>query len=181
GVARALAYAAVLGTPNLHAMAGILPTGADDRQRAACRAVYVDNLRFAAAECARHGVTLLIEPINQRDMPGYFLSWQHDAHAIRAEVGAPNLKVQMDLYHAQIMEGDLAVKLRRYLPQIGHLQIAGVPERHEPDRGEVHYPYLFRLLDELGYDGWIGCEYRPARGTVEGLGWLPRPDADGTR
>ncbi len=118
------------------------------------------------------GKTLLIEPINQRDMPGYFLSYQDEAHAIRAEVGAPNLKVQMDLYHAQIMEGDLAVKLKQYLPHIGHIQIAGVPERHEPDTGEVNYPYLFRLLDELGYDGWLGCEYRPAQGTVEGLGWM---------
>jgi len=181
GVARALDYAAVLGTTRLHAMAGILPTGASAEQRAACRATYIDNLRDAAAACEKQGVTLLIEPINQRDMPGYFLSLQHEAHAICAEVGAPNLKVQMDLYHAQIMEGDLATKLRQYLPRIGHLQIAGVPERHEPDRGEVHYPYLFRLLDELGYDGWIGCEYRPARGTVEGLGWLPRTDGDGAR
>ncbi len=169
GVADALRYAAALGTPNLHAMAGLVPAGAD---RAACRAAYVENLRYAAAECARHGITLLIEPINQRDMPGYFLSYQDEAHAIRAEVGAPNLKVQMDLYHAQIMEGDLAVKLKKYLPHIGHIQIAGVPERHEPDTGEVNYPYLFRLLDELGYDGWLGCEYRPAQGTVEGLGWM---------
>jgi hydroxypyruvate isomerase len=169
GVADALRYAAALGTPNLHAMAGLVPAGAE---RAACRAVYVENLRHAAAECARHGITLLIEPINQRDMPGYFLSYQGEAHATREEVGAPNLKVQMDLYHAQIMEGDLAVKLKQYLPHIGHIQIAGVPERHEPDTGEVNYPYLFRLLDELGYDGWLGCEYWPAKGTVEGLGWM---------
>lgn len=169
GVATALRYAAALGTPNLHAMAGLLPAGAE---RAACRAAYIDNLRHAAAECARHGITLLIEPINGRDMPGYFLQWQDQAHAICAEVGAPNLKVQMDLYHAQIMEGDLATKLKKYLVQIGHIQIAGVPERHEPDSGEVNYPYLFRLLDQLGYDGWLGCEYRPAQGTIEGLDWL---------
>lgn len=168
-VATALDYAAALGTPNLHAMAGLIPP---DTDRAACRAVYIENLRYAAAECARHGKTLLIEPINQRDMPGYFLALQGDAHAIREEVGAPNLKVQMDLYHAQIMEGDLATKLKKYLAHIGHIQIAGVPERHEPDSGEINYPYLFRLLDQLGYDGWLGCEYRPANGTLAGLGWM---------
>jgi 2-dehydrotetronate isomerase len=168
-VATALHYAAALGTPNLHAMAGLIPAGTE---RAACRAVYIDNLRYAAAECARHGKTLLIEPINQRDMPGYFLSLQDDGHAIREEVGALNLKVQLDLYHAQITEGDLATKLKKYLAHIGHIQIAGVPERHEPDSGEINYPYLFGLLDQLGYDGWLGCEYRPANGTVEGLGWM---------
>ncbi len=129
------------------------------------------NLRRAAARLAAHDITLLIEPINPRDMPGYFLNTQADAHAIREAVGAPNLRVQTDLYHAQIVEGDLAVKLERWLAHIGHLQIAGVPGRHEPDHGEIHYPYLFALLDRLGYDGWIGCEYRPAAGTVEGLGW----------
>lgn len=169
GVAVALEYAVALGTPNLHAMAGLVLAGAD---RATFRAVYIDNLRYAAAACAQHGKTLLIEPINGRDMPGYFLQLQGEAHAIREEVGAPNLKVQMDLYHAQIMEGDLATKLKKHLAHIGHIQIAGVPERHEPDRGEVNYPYLFQLLDQLGYDGWVGCEYRPAQGTVEGLGWL---------
>lgn len=168
-VATALDYAAALGTPNLHAMAGLIPP---DTDRAACRAVYIENLRYAAAECARHGKTLLIEPINQRDMPGYFLALQGDAHALREEVGAPNLKVQMDLYHAQIMEGDLATKLKKYLAHIGHIQIAGVPERHEPDSGEINYLYLFRLLDQLGYDGWLGCEYRPANGTLAGLGWM---------
>jgi hydroxypyruvate isomerase len=169
GVGEALAYARALGTPRLHAMAGLLPAGAD---RARHRAAYVDSLRYAAAEAAREGVEVLIEPINTRDIPGYFLNTQADAHAIREEVGAANLKVQMDLYHAQIVEGDLATKLRRYLPHVGHIQIAGVPDRHEPDSGELNYPYLFRLLDELGYAGWVGCEYRPAAGTVAGLGWL---------
>lgn len=168
-VASALRYAELLGTPNLHAMAGLVPAGTE---QAACRAVYLDNLRYAAAECARHGRTLLIEPINGRDMPGYFLQLQAEAHAIREEVGAPNLKIQMDLYHAQIMEGDLAAKLKKYLAHIGHIQIAGVPERHEPDTGEINYRYLFRLLDQLGYEGWLGCEYRPANGTEEGLGWM---------
>jgi len=100
------------------------------------------------------------------------LNTQPDAHAVREAVGAANLKVQMDFYHVQIVEGDIAMKVRRYLPHIGHIQVASVPERNEPDTGEVNYPYLFRLLDELGYDGWLGCEYRPQQGTVAGLGWL---------
>jgi hydroxypyruvate isomerase len=169
GVATALRYARALGTPTLHAMCGLVPEGAD---RAAARSTYVENLRFAARELADEGLTLVIEPINGRDMPGYFLQTQADAHAIREEVGAPNLLVQMDLYHAQIVEGDLSVKLKRWIRQIGHVQIASVPERHEPDGGEVSYPHLFRLLDELGYAGWVGCEYRPAAGTVSGLGWF---------
>jgi hydroxypyruvate isomerase len=167
-------YAQALGTPRLHAMAGLLPANAE---RARHRATYVENLRYAAAETARHGITLLIEPINTRDIPGYFLNTQAEAHAIREEIGASNLKVQMDLYHVQIVEGDIAMKVRKYLPHVGHIQIAGVPERNEPDTGEINYPYLFRLLDELGYDGWLGCEYRPARGTVEGLGWMARARA----
>ena len=168
GVDRAIAYAAVLDCPRIHAMAGLAPAGAD---AGALRRTYVSNLREAARRCADAGLTLLIEPINTRDIPGFFLNRQDDAHAVVAEVGAPNLKVQMDLYHCQIVEGDLAMKIRRYLPGVGHLQLAGVPERHEPDIGELNYPYLFALLDELGYDGWIGCEYRPRAGTSEGLGW----------
>jgi hydroxypyruvate isomerase len=170
GVATAIAYAKTLGTPRLHAMAGLLPDGAD---RMIHRATYIDNLKYAAAETARHGIMLLIEPINPRDIPRYFLNTQADAHAIREQVGAENLKVQMDCYHVQIVEGDIAMKLRQYLPHIGHIQIAGVPERNEPDTGEVNYPYLFGLLDELGYDGWLGCEYRPRNGTVDGLRWMP--------
>lgn len=169
GVARGLEYALALGTPRVHAMAGLLPAGAD---RTAHRETYIANLRHAARELARHGRTLLIEPINTRDMPGYFLSLQAEAHAIREAVGEPNLLVQMDLYHAQIMEGDLAVKLKKHFAGIGHIQIAGVPERHEPDEGELNYPYLFRLLDELGYASWVGCEYRPRGRTEDGLGWL---------
>jgi hydroxypyruvate isomerase len=168
-VAQALRYAEALGTPTLHAMAGLVPAGGD---RAVCRATYVENLRFAARETARQGLKLVIEPINTRDIPGYFLNTQADAHAIREEVGADNLAVQMDLYHAQIVEGDLTMKLRRWIRHVGHVQIASVPERHEPDVGELDYPHLFRVLDELGYQGWVGCEYKPARGTLEGLGWF---------
>lgn len=170
-VARALEYAMVLDCPRLHVMAGI---PAKDADRAACRATYVANLRLAAAAAAKSGREVLIEPINTRDMPGYFLNRQDEAHRIREEVGAPNLKVQLDLYHCQIMEGDLAAKIRRDIAHVGHVQVAGVPERHEPDRGEVNFPFLFDLLDEVGYRGWIGCEYRPRAGSSAGLGWVRR-------
>jgi len=169
GVAKALDYAAALGTKRLHAMAGLVPEGAD---RDACRETYVANLKHAAEALGRHGLTLVIEPINTRDIPGFFLNTQAEARAVIEAVGAPNLKIQMDFYHAQIVEGDLAMTLRKNLDLVGHTQIAGVPDRHEPDEGEVNYPYLFGLLDELGYDGWVGCEYRPRGKTEDGLGWL---------
>jgi hydroxypyruvate isomerase len=170
-IEQALPYAQALGCPRIHAMAGLAPAGAD---RAALRATYVANLAWAATQAASAGVQVLIEPINTRDIPGFFLNRQDEAHAIVAEVGAPNLKVQMDLYHCQIVEGDLAMKIRQYLPtgRVGHIQVAGVPERHEPDLGEINHPYLFALLDELGYDGHIGCEYRPRKGSSAGLGWF---------
>jgi len=169
GVARAIEYAQALGTKRLHMMAGLIPPGADRERH---RATYLANLGHAARECGLRGINVLLEPINGRDMPGYFLQTQADAHALREECGEPNVKVQMDFYHAQIMEGDLATKLKRYFDNVGHVQIASVPARNEPDDGEVNYPYLFRLLDELGYDGWIGCEYRPRGRTEDGLGWL---------
>lgn len=168
----ALDFAQALRCPRVHVMAGVLADGADAARRARARATFVDNLRFAARAAAPRGVSLTIEPINPRDIPGYFLNTQAQAHAIREEVGAPNLAVQMDLYHAQIVEGDLSEKLRRWLPHIGHIQIAGVPGRHEPDSGEVNYRHLFALIDELGYPGWVGCEYRPRDGTSAGLGWM---------
>jgi hydroxypyruvate isomerase len=168
-VAIAVRYAKALGTPCIHMLAGIPGAGAD---RARCRQLYIDHLRYAAREVAALGRILVIEPINTRDVPGYFLNTQAEAHAIREKVGEPNLKVQMDLYHVQIMEGDLAVKIRKYLPHVGHIQIASVPDRNEPDDGEVNYRYLFRLLDELGYQGWVGCEYRPKGSTEDGLRWL---------
>ncbi|NRF83036.1 hydroxypyruvate isomerase family protein [Burkholderia gladioli] len=165
----ALDYARVLGNDKLHVMAGLLPAGAD---RARHREVYLRNLAHAAEAARAAGVLVVIEPINTRDMPGYFLNRQDDAQAICREVGAPNLRVQFDCYHCQIVEGDIAMKLKRDFAGIGHIQVAGVPERHEPDLGELNYPYLFELIDTLGYDGWIGCEYRPKAGTSEGLGWL---------
>ncbi|WP_432260005.1 2-oxo-tetronate isomerase [Cupriavidus sp. TMH.W2] len=168
-IGRALEYAGVIGNDRIHVMAGLIPADAD---RARCRATYLDNLAFAAKAAAAQGVTVLIEPINTRDMPGYFLNRQDDGQAICKEVGAANLKVQFDCYHCQIVEGDIAMKLRRDIAGIGHIQIAGVPERHEPEVGELNYPYLFEAMDTLGYGGWIGCEYRPRAGTSAGLGWL---------
>lgn len=170
-IARALDYADALSCPRIHVMAGLMPQGV---ARALLRDTYVRNLAWAAEAAARDGRDVLIEPINTRDIPGYFLNRQAEAHAIVQEIGAANLKVQMDLYHCQIVEGDLETRIRQYLPtgRVGHIQIAGVPARHEPDAGEVNYPHLFRVLDELRYDGWIGCEYRPAAGTRAGLGWL---------
>lgn len=165
----ALQYAEVLGCRRLHAMAGVVPPGVSPQ---VARAVYVGNLRRAAQRLAGQGVTLLIEPINTRDMPGYFLHHQQQAHDVVAEVAEPNLLVQMDFYHCQIMEGDLARRLERHLTGIGHIQIAGVPDRHEPDQGEVNYPWLFERLDALGYAGFVGCEYRPRAQTSAGLGWL---------
>jgi 2-dehydrotetronate isomerase len=172
-IAEALDYAAALQCPRVHVLAGLVPAGAE---RVVLQALYLRNLAWAAQRAADVGVTLLIEPINRRDMPGYFLNRQDHAHAIVEELGAPHLKVQMDLYHCQIVEGDLAAKLRQYLPagRVGHLQIAGVPDRGEPDVGEVNYPYVFDLIDALGYTGHVGCEYRPRAGTREGLGWWRR-------
>jgi len=176
GIALALEYAQALGCPRIHVMAGVVPAG---MEREAVQPTYVNNLREAAAMAAEVGVDLLVEPINTRDIPRFFLNRQDHAYEIIHLVGAANLKVQMDLYHCQIVEGDLAMKLRKYLPtgRVGHLQVAGVPGRNEPDVGEINYPYLFALLDELGYSGWVGCEYRPLRGaqagaTADGLGWL---------
>ncbi len=181
GIHQALEYAQALDCPRIHVMAGIAPGGSDP---AALQATYRANIAWAAEQAQGAGCTVLIEPINTRDMPGYFLNYQDAAHALVQDLGSPKLQVQFDLYHCQIMEGDLASKLRQYLPtgRVGHLQIAGVPQRHEPNVGEVNYAYLFEVIDELsvqcGWDGWVGCEYRPALGAVAGatsagLAWRP--------
>ena len=176
GVTLALQYSQALQCPRIHCMAGLLPPDADP---VLAQATYENNLRWAARAASAQNVTLLIEPINTRDMPGYFLHHQAHAHHSVGQVAAANLQVQMDLYHCQIMEGDVATKLRHYLPggKVGHVQIAGVPERHEPDTGELNYRYLFDVLDASGYAGWVGCEYRPRAGAVPGgtragLEWL---------
>jgi 2-dehydrotetronate isomerase len=177
-IAKAIEYARVLECPRVHVMAGLAPEKVD---RTVLRRTYVDNLRFAASEAAKAGLDVLIEPINTRDIPRFFLNRQDEAHAIVQEVGAANLKVQFDLYHCQIVEGDVAMKIRHYLPtgRVGHFQIAGVPQRHEPDAGEVNYAYLFDVIDEVsaqcGWDGYVGCEYRPAGDTSAGLKrWFAR-------
>jgi len=167
-VGLALEYALDLGVKQLHCMAGKLPPNVPHER---AHATFVDNLRFAAGALAPHGIRLLIEPINDRDMPGYFLTRSSQAAGIIAECGLDNLFLQYDVYHMQRMEGDLANTLRERLPIIRHIQIADVPGRHEPGTGEINYPFLFRLLDELGYDGWVGCEYKPRGDTVAGLGW----------
>ncbi|MDI9857019.1 2-oxo-tetronate isomerase [Comamonas sp. 17RB] len=171
GLQQALEYASVLQCPRVHVMSGLLPAG---QSHAGVQALVTERLHWAAQQAQDAGVALLIEPINGRDMPGYYLQRQDQAHALVQAVDSPRLQVQMDLYHCQIVEGDVAMKLRHYLPtgRVGHIQIAGVPDRHEPDSGELHYPYLFDLLDQLGYTGWVGCEYRPRAGTSQGLGWL---------
>ena len=179
GIHTALRYAKALGCPRIHVMAGIVPAGAT---RAELQPTYLANLRVAAVLAADQGVNLLIEPINTRDMPGYFLNRQDHAHALVEELKLPNVQVQFDLYHCQVVEGDVATKLRQYLPtgRVGHIQIAGVPERAEPSVGELNYPYLLALIDELSaqhaWPGWVGCEYRPTRGgvangTSKGLIW----------
>ena len=180
GIDKALDYAQALDCPRIHVMAGLAPANAE---RQLLQATYEANLAWAAERAAAAGRDVLIEPINTRDIPGFFLNRQDEAHRIVQSIGAANLKVQMDLYHCQIVEGDVAMKIRQWLPtgRVGHMQIAGVPMRHEPDLGELHHPYLFDVIDEVatscGWQGWVGCEYRPARGTAPGatsagLGWL---------
>jgi hydroxypyruvate isomerase len=178
GLQRALDYAHTLACPRIHVMAGLVPAGAD---RAVLQGTYEDNLAWAAQQAQAAGRTLLIEPINTRDIPGFFLNRQDEAHRIVQAIGSPHLKVQMDLYHCQIVEGDLATRIKTHFDGIGHLQIASVPERHEPDEGEVSYAYLFNLLETLGYAGYIGCEYRPRAGTSAGLGWWRRYTQSSTR
>ena len=175
GITLALEYAATLGCPRIHVMSGLVPDGV---LRESLLGPVADRLRWACEQAEPYGIHLMIEPINLRDMPSYFLNRQDHAHEILDAVDHPSLKVQMDLYHCQIQEGDVATKLHHYLPtgRIGHIQIASVPERQEPDTGELCYPYLFNVLDNLGYDGWVGCEYRPrlgaqAGGTSHGLAW----------
>ncbi len=167
GVARALDYAAATGAVRLHLMAGL--ASPSDPQAAAA---YRDAVRFCAGRLAEHGLELVLEPINGRDMPGYFLDDFDAADRLIAELGMPNLRLQFDLYHRQIMHGDVATALRRMLPRIGHVQVASVPSRAEPDGEELNWPYLFAELDRLGYAGFVGCEYRPRAGTVPGLGWF---------
>jgi len=168
GVGLAIEYARGLGCRQIHCMAGLRPAGVAEDQ---LRETYLGNLAFAGRELARRDLVLLIEAINTRDMPGYYLTTSRQALQLMDAAGVPNLRFQYDVYHLQIMEGDLAPTLERNLARIGHLQIADTPGRHEPGTGEINYPFLFRHLDRIGYRGWIGCEYRPATTTEAGLGW----------
>ena len=168
GVAQAIVYAKALGVGQINCLAGKAPAGvADD----VLRKTFVENLRFAAAELKKAGLRLLIEPINSFDIPGFYLNRTLQALSILDEVGADNAFVQYDIYHAQRMEGELAATMQKYLPRIGHIQLADNPGRNEPGTGEINYPFLFAHLDRIGYDGWIGCEYKPAATTEAGLGW----------
>lgn len=167
---QALDYSVALENPRIHVMAGIPAVGEDN---AACRACFVENLRWASGLARPQGITLLIEPLNAVDVPGYFLKSADQAADIVSVVAASNVKLQYDLYHQQMSRGAVAETLRKHFPIIGHIQVAGVPGRNEPDAAqELNVSYLFELIDELGYDGWIGCEYRPRASTGDGLAWL---------
>jgi 2-dehydrotetronate isomerase len=160
----ALRYADATGGRRVHLPAGLTQHGAQ-------RATYVANLRRAAKAAAAARLEVLIEPINRRDMPGFFLTRTEQARDVIEEVGEPNLRLQFDLYHRQIEQGDVATAIEAFAPITGHYQIASPPDRGEPDDGEMNYAYLFKTIDRTGFDGWIGCEYRPRKGTVEGLKW----------
>ena len=168
-VGKAVEYARALECRMLHCMAGLKPRGVSEEKM---RETYIANLQFAGKELAKHNITLLIEAINTRDIPGFYLNYSRQAFDIMHYANVPNLAFQYDIYHMQIMEGDLAPTVEKNLALIGHMQLAGTPGRHEPSTGEINYPFLFGFFDRIGYKGWIGCEYRPATRTEEGLGWF---------
>ena len=169
GVGRAIDYAKALGCPQVNCLAGIAPKNVTPEK---LRETFVANLRFAADKLKAAGIRLLIEAINTRDIPGFYLNRTQQAVDIIEEVGSDNLWVQYDIYHMQIMEGDLAPTIERHFKRIAHLQLADNPGRNEPGTGEINYPFLFGFVDRLGYNGWIGCEYKPKTTTLEGLGWI---------
>lgn len=166
---KAVIYAKALNCPRLHVMAGARPAGT---LAESLEAVYLGNMRRAAQRLADEGLELCLEPISRSSMPGYFLRTQEQAVGYMERLDLPNVRLQFDFFHCQMEQGDVSGRLRRFFPLIGHCQIAGVPDRHEPDQGELNYPYLLGLLDELGYEGLVGCEYKPAAGTADGLGWI---------
>jgi hydroxypyruvate isomerase len=164
---RALDYITAIGGTAIHCMAGVVPVN----ERPAAEKTFIANLTRAAAAAAKSNITLLIEPINQRDRPGYFLSHVEHAADLVGKIGAPNVRVQFDFYHIQITGGDLIKRFEKFQPVVGHVQIAAVPTRGEPDEGEVNYPAVFAALDRLGYTGFVACEYKPRTRTGDGLGW----------
>jgi len=169
GVRTALDYAAALNCPKVNVISGLVPPGVDLK---VLEDTLVENLKFAADLCAKAGVKLLIEPINTRDIPGFFLTTTKQAEAILDRVGSPNLYIQYDVYHMQVMEGDLIPTYTRLKDRIAHIQVADNPGRNEPGTGEINYPFVLGEIARLGYDGWIGCEYKPKNGTTAGLGWM---------
>jgi hydroxypyruvate isomerase len=169
GVPRAIEYATTLGVPQLNCLAGKPGAGVDE---ATTHRTFVDNVRFAAAECRKAGLRLVMEPINNYDVPGFWLNKTAKALAVIEEAGADNLFVQYDIYHAQRYEGELAATLQQHLAKIGHIQCADNPGRHEPGTGEINFEFLFAHIDRIGYGGWLGAEYKPATTTEAGLGWL---------
>lgn len=171
GVGAAISYAKALRCPQLNCLVGVAPSGAE---AGAVRSTLVGNLRFAARELEGAGIKLLVEPINTYDIPGFYLSRTDQTLALFDEIGERNLWLQYDIYHMQRSEGELATTIATHVDRIAHIQLADNPGRNEPGTGEINYDYLFRRLDELGYGGWIGCEYKPRTTTLEGLGWLAR-------
>lgn len=169
GVGLAIGYAKTLGCRQLNCLAGLLPQGLEPDR---VRDTFVSNLKFAADELRAAGIRLLIEPINTRDIPGFYLTGTQQARSVIEATGSDNIALQYDIYHMQIMEGDLAPTIEANLDRIEHMQLADTPGRHEPGTGEINYPFLFEHLDRVGYQGWIGCEYKPATRTEDGLGWI---------
>ncbi|SQI43365.1 Hydroxypyruvate isomerase [Leminorella richardii] len=166
---RALEYAIALGCPNVHVMAGVVPEGAD---RLAHRKTFIDNIRYAADRFAPHGIKVLIEALSPPIKPNYLFSSQHQALALIEEINKPNAFVQLDFFHAQLVDGNVTNIIQSMAGRYAHIQIASVPERHEPDSGELDYNWIFNKLDEIGYQGWVGCEYKPRGETAAGLGWV---------
>lgn len=171
GVARAVTYATALGTPRVNCLVGKTPDGVPSEE---VHRTLVANVRHAAEVLGAAGITLLVEAVNDKDIPGFHLTRTAQVLALLDEVGHPNVQVQYDVYHAQRMEGELAATLQRHLPRIAHVQVADTPGRHEPGTGEIHFDFLFAHLDAIGYTGHVGCEYKPATTTAAGLGWLDR-------
>lgn len=169
GVSIAIEYAKVLGCNQLNCLAGIVPTGVTAKE---AHSTFVLNLKYAANALAAEGISLVIEAINTRDIPGFFLNTTEQAKRVIEDVGSDNLSIQYDIYHMQIMEGDLALTMQSNIAQIAHVQLADNPGRHEPGTGEINYPFVLKYLDDIGYQGWVGCEYKPQTTTLDGLGWL---------
>lgn len=165
----ALSYALALNCRQVHLMAGVVPEGADAGRY---RQTFIASLRYAADRFAPHGIRVLVEALSPGVKPRYLFSSQYEALALVEEAGRPNLFIQLDTFHAQMVDGNLSQIIRKYAGRYAHVQIASVPDRHEPDEGEIYYPWIFQLFDDVGYDGWIGCEYQPRGDTVSGLKWL---------